>query len=469
MEKFPAQGHALVIGGGIVGLLAAKVLSEQYSTCTIIEADRLPELPEPRKGAPQTTQPHILFAKGYRIIEKLFPGIESDFTAYGALPIDWAREFYRFDRFRGWNATSSSPSKILSVTCSRPLLEWCIRQRVAALDNLRFLEGHRVTGLTSNAEKTKITGVRIQSKDDVPENEISGDLVVDAGGRFSKAPQWLEALGLEAPEEKVVDPFLGYATCRYRPPQDYQDYWKVILISQTPPDDKRLGYLAKVEKGEWIATLGGFGEDYPPTEHQGFLKYASSLPDPKFYEAIKEAQPVSPVYAYRATANRLRLYEKIQLPEGFISIGDAVCALCPVYGQGITEAAQAVMVLKGWLKDSCRQLSRRKLRSSRFQEKIARVNASYWSLATSQDLGFPTTKQYPPVQAKTKKKTGLVGRVMNKYILLLLYGASLDPELNTLFIKIVHRIKSPIYFFHPATIMRVLKTAKIRKPTSHNI
>lgn len=270
----------------------------------------------------------------------------------------------------------------------------------------------------------------------------------------------LEALGLEGPEETIVDPCVGYTTRRYRPPQGYKDGWKVILISQTPPDDKRLGYLARIEKGEWIATLGGFGEDYPPLEEQGFLGYARSLSDPKFYEAIKEAQPVSPTYAYRATANRLRHYEKIQLPEGFISIGDAVCALCPVYGQGITQGAQSVLVLRNWLKESRDRLFRRTLKPSRFQEKLAKSNVSYWRMATGQDLAFPTTKQFPRVAAKPKKKPGLFGKLMRSYSLLLLNGTSVDPELNTLFMKIVHKIKSPLIFFHPAVVLRALKTAK---------
>lgn len=463
LKGYLGRDRAVVIGGGIVGLLAARVLSDHYFSCTVIEADRLPDSPMPRKGAPQTTQPHILFASGYRIIQELFPGIEVDFATHGALPIDWAREFYRFDRLRGWNATDSAPSEILSVTCSRPLLEWCIRQRVAELDNVTFLEGHHVNGLMSNPEKTRITGVRVQPKGDAIEQEVFADLVVDAGGRFSQTPKWLKDLDIEPPEETVVDPFVGYATRRFRAPNGYKDDWKVLLISQTPPDDKRLGYLAKVENGEWIATLGGFGKDYPPTDDQGFLEFARSLSDPKFYEAIKEAEPTSPVYAYRGTANRLRHYEKMKLPDGFVSLGDAVCALCPVYGQGITQGAQSVIVLRNCLESSRRGKSRRPLKSSKFQEKIARVSASYWGLATGQDLGFSTTKRFPPVAAKPKKKPGLLGKLMKRYFLLLLNGASVDPKLNTLFMKIVHRVESPLIFLHPLVILRVLKTARKQK------
>jgi hypothetical protein len=88
-----------------------------------------------------------------------------------------------------------------------------------------------------------------------------------------------------------------------------------MLISQSPPNGTRLGYLARIEGGEWIATLGGYGHDFPPLDNEGFLDFARSLPSQNFYEAIADAEPVSSIYAHRATANRLRHYEKVMLPE----------------------------------------------------------------------------------------------------------------------------------------------------------
>lgn len=122
-----------------------------------------------------------------------------------------------------------------------------------------------------------------------------------------------------------------------------------MLVSQSPPNGTRLGYIAQIENHEWIVTLGGYGRDFPPLEDKGFLEFARGLPSPKFYQAIQDAKPVSPIYAHRATANRLRHYEKARLPQGFVALGDAVCALCPVYGQGMTVSALSVLVLRDWL------------------------------------------------------------------------------------------------------------------------
>lgn len=195
---------AIVIGGSIAGLLAARVLADSFARVTVIERDKLPEQPELRKGVAQSAQPHVLFARGYRILEELFPDIGGDLAAAGAVPIDWAREFDQFGH-GGWTATAESPSGIVSFTCSRPLLEWAIRRRLAALSRVRFLEGCRVSGLLCNPNKTQVTGVSLSSN--IDPTQLPAKLVVDASGRGSHAPHWLKGLGFNPPEETVVNPF----------------------------------------------------------------------------------------------------------------------------------------------------------------------------------------------------------------------------------------------------------------------
>jgi len=365
--------HAIVVGGSITGLLSARVLLDSFELVTIIETDRLPTTPNVRQGVPQSTQPHVLFAKGYRILEHLFPNIGNELSAAGALPIDWVREFHHFDR-GGWSANAELPSDIVSFTCSRPLLEWIIRRRLSDFPKVQFIEQHRVTGLLYNDSQTQINGVRLRSISGSTEDELLATLVVDASGRRSQAPHWLESLGFTPPLETVINPFLSYATRRYREPKDCQADWKVMLISHSPPRGTRLGYLAKIEGGEWIATLGGYGHDIPPLDDEGFLEFARSLPSSKFYEAIKDAEPTSRIYAHRATANRLRHYEEVILPQGFVVLGDAVCALCPVYGQGMTVSALSAIVLRDWLHEQRGQFLNNSPMSSNFQKSLAKSN-----------------------------------------------------------------------------------------------
>ena len=68
----------------------------------------------------------------------------------------------------------------------------------------------------------------------------------------------------------------------------------------------------------------------------------------------------------------MRNYDKIKLPTGFIALGDAVCALCPVYGQGMTVSALGAKTLQAWLNKS----SGDKLDNNRFQKQLAKTNSS---------------------------------------------------------------------------------------------
>lgn len=445
-ENLKAQ-NVIVIGGSIAGMLAARVLTEHFSSVTIIETDKIPTDPIARKGVPQSVQPHVLFTRGYRILEELFPGIGSQLDAAGALRIDWAREFHHF-LHGGWSANAESASDIVSFTCSRPLLESAIRRRLSAFPNVQFVEQKRVTGLLLNSSN-HVIGVSLRSIGEDTQDQLSATLVVDASGRRSQAPHWLESLGFTPPPETVVNPYLGYATRRYREPKEFPADWKVMLISHSPPDGTRLGYLAKIEGGEWIATLGGYGRDFPPLDDAGFLEFARSLPSSKFYEAIKQAEPVSPIYAHRATANRLRHYEKVLLPQGFVALGDAVCALCPVYGQGMTVSALSTLILRDWLRKS------NSLMPSTFQKNLAKSNSLHWALATTQDLDFPTTVRFPAIQGR--KKAGF-GKLMQWYSKRLSSSTTDDSDLHTLMMEVAHLLKPPLALYHPKVVLRVLSS-----------
>ncbi|MGG6264959.1 FAD-dependent oxidoreductase [Leptolyngbya sp. AN03gr2] len=429
----PSQ-HAIVIGGSIAGLLAARVLSEQFERVMIVDRDQLPLSADPRRGVPQSVQPHVLYAKGYRILEELFPGIGEDLTAAGAVSFDWGQDFLFFQAGT-WTPRTETPTELKSFTCTRPLLESTIRQRVSKLPNVEFLEQQRVIGLLG--DRASIRGIKTQQKD------LMAQLVVDASGRSSQLPQWLQSLGLTSPRSTVVDPGLGYATRRCRIPARDQPDGKVLLISQEPPNQPRLGYLAQVEADQWIATLGGYGKDYPPTDHEGFLQFAQSLDNPAFYRAIVDSEPLSEVQVHRATVNRLYHYEEIQMPNGLIAIGDSVCALCPIYGQGMTVSALSALVLRRWLEQS--------KTSQDFQKQLARNNTFPWSLATGFDSKFPTTKGAIAPNRFSK--------VFQAYADRLMICAQKDVSIHLEFLQMAHMLKSPSVLLNPRLVMKALMSS----------
>lgn len=423
-------------------MLAARVLADSFESVTILERDRLPDAPLPRRGVPQSAQPHVLFVRGYRILQELFPGIKSRLEAADAVPIDWAREFFHHGP-GGWNAVTANASDLVSFTCCRYLLEWAIRQELRRVENVAFKEKARAIGLVATGDR--VTGVEFA------DSILAADLVVDASGRGSLAPQWLSALGYPLPDKTVVDPQLGYATCRYRIPERYLDTpWKVLLVAQQPPDIPRLGYLARVEGHEWIATLGGYGRHYPPLDESGFLEFARQLASPAFYEAIRAGDRVTDIVAHRATANRRYHYERAELPAGFVAVGDSVCALCPVYGQGMTVSALSAMVLRDWVQQEVQQSGDRTFQGQRFHKHLVKCHDWSWSLAVGQDSQFDST-------LGAVKADNWIAKAFSSYLQRMIRRTGTDADLHAIFMSVAHLVAPPSTFFHPRVIYKTLR------------
>jgi 2-polyprenyl-6-methoxyphenol hydroxylase-like FAD-dependent oxidoreductase len=76
--------HALVLGGSLAGLLAARVLSEAYDEVTVVDRDEFAPGSKPRRGVPQGRHVHALLPRGQEVLEQLFPGLTADLVAHGA-------------------------------------------------------------------------------------------------------------------------------------------------------------------------------------------------------------------------------------------------------------------------------------------------------------------------------------------------------------------------------------------------
>ncbi|MBX9258810.1 FAD-dependent monooxygenase [Desmonostoc muscorum CCALA 125] len=441
------EKKAIVIGGSIAGLLTAQVLTKYFDRVIIIERDRFPEQPEQRHGVPQAHHAHILLIRGQQILEQLFPGIIAELTNSGTPIIDSVADCPWLG-FNGW--APRFPSHLTSCACSRNLLEWTIRQRLAANNRVEFVQGGQVTTLLSNPNKTTITGVQVSFRNE-PEAEILANLVIDASGRNSQTPEWLEELGYESPQQTVINSFLGYASRWYHPPEGFQSDWKVLLVGSKPPKDTRSAVLYPVEGNRWIVTLAGVSRDYPPTDEAGFFDFAQSLRSPIIYEAIKDAQPVSPIYAYRRTENSLRHYEKLsRLPEGLIIVGDAVCAFNPVYGQGMTTAALGALTLDECLsKQLCKQFNGNLIGLPRyFQKQLSKTISVPWLMATGEDFRWPATEGGKP---------DLISKFMQLYFDQLLLLQADSGEIHQLFLEVMNLLKPPSAFFQPGILMQVVK------------
>jgi 2-polyprenyl-6-methoxyphenol hydroxylase-like FAD-dependent oxidoreductase len=451
MLSAPAGRHAVVIGGSIAGLLAGRVLADAFERVTIIERDRFPETSGARKGVPQARHVHVLLRRGQTILERLFPGIEAELIAAGVPQVDWIADSKALGT-RGWLPRFETNLK--GVSPSRDLLEWSIRQRLARHEHVSFKEGCDVVGLLPTSDKSGVAGVRVRARDEEAHEigeaeDLAADFVVDASGRDSHAPEWLETLGYARPQETVINSFLGYASRYYQPPDDGSVDWKLLLLPRNPPTMKRGGAIYLLEGNRWIVTLSGGGKDYPPTDEAGFLDFARSMAHPALYDAIKNAKPLSPISGYRRTENRWRHYERLdRWPEGFIAAGDAVCAFNPVYGQGMSVAALGAETLDRLLREQ--PSSDLTGFARRFQKALGKLTATPWQLATGADFRYNETEGgHADHAARLRWRYGDAVRELAKD----------NRRVYQTFIEVAHLVKPPTALFQPAIVAQVLGRA----------
>jgi 2-polyprenyl-6-methoxyphenol hydroxylase-like FAD-dependent oxidoreductase len=248
--------HAIIIGGSMAGLLAARVLSDHFERVTIVERDRFPDGAGARRGVPQGRHAHALLPRGFMIMARLFPGIAEELVSDGAIASDVPAESLRY-QLGGYRVRFSIGRKGLLM--SRPFLEGHIRRRVRDLPGITMLEEHAVTGLLSGEDEKSVGGVTVRRRvRDAPERRLVADLVVDASGRGSRAPAWLEEMGYERPEEERIEIGVGYTTRVYRSRPDDLSGVKFVIIEPTPGRERSIGAMFRMEDERWIVTLGGW-------------------------------------------------------------------------------------------------------------------------------------------------------------------------------------------------------------------
>lgn len=429
------QQHAIILGGGMAGLLTACVFSQYFERVTIIEKDKLDEQNVPRKGVPQGHQLHIVLARGLQIMEQYLPGLTDELAEGGAVVSnDLALDLCWFSH-GGYRPQVSTGLK--SVMLTRPFLEKTVRRRIAALPNIYIAAGTKVAGLCSTSDGSRITGVRLAGR---PDQELKANLVVDATGRSSKTSAWLAELGYTPPEVEEVNVKIRYASRLYRRPKDFRT---LIVTGAQPPHYARQGAIQPLEGDRLIVTLHGRGDQNPSAEEAGFKAHILSLLTQDIAETMAELEPLSDISVHNIPKTRWHHYEKLtRFPAGYLVLGDAICALNPVYGQGMTSAAMQVEVLD--------QLLQKQPLSDNFWQiyfkQIAKVVSVPWQLTASEDFLFPQTEGTSPQMPS----------LVAKYLGRLMQTVNHDPVVFIAFFNVMHMMKPPTSLFHPRIMWRVL-------------
>ncbi len=438
------NSHAIVIGGSMAGLCAARVLSGFYDRVTVIDRDSYPVGAHERPGVPQSRHVHALLMRGRIELENLFAGFEQRMLEQGAIEINFGLDFAAL-RADGWS--ERAPNRLTTLFASRVLIEATARELLRRTTNLELIEKAEAIGFeAARGEAPRVTGVKVVPRDGAVAYSLTGDLVVDASGRATKVPAWLTALGLPAPSEEVVDSHTGYASRWFqghpeRRPREW--WWKGAWIDPVAGATPIGGVMFPVEGERMIVTLGGVGGHYPPSGESEFMAMLEKLRSPIIAREAALSDPLSGVYSYRQMANRWRHYEKWNARlDGFVALGDSVCAFNPIYGQGMTSGALSSLILgdilaKSGIADV--ELPRK------FFAAQARFQSEPWGLSTGVDFRVPGVEGHRPFISRLLDP--IMGRLFEVQVD--------DPAIAERLGEVVNMVKPPSALFELPFLGRI--------------
>ncbi|MEU8134274.1 FAD-dependent oxidoreductase [Streptodolium elevatio] len=457
-----------VLGAGIAGLLAARVLAEHADEVVIVERDELAPADgteSPRRGVPQGAQMHALLEAGRRGIERWLPGFTDEIVAAGAVRANTGTDVYGYLDGRRKVLVGDLPM----VSATRPFLEAHIRRRVLAYPGVRVLTAN-VRGLSFRGER--VDGVRLAvGGSDVPDT-LPTDLVVDATGRGTRIAAWLAEGGWPEPPLERITVDLGYATAIFRgsgagsgpgtgsgsgtgpgsesgsDPSAVTDGATLAQSLSTRPDGRvRVATLGRIEGDRWIALTAGYADDKPTRTAEDFLTRCREDPAEPFGKLAANARLEGEVAVYRHPDNRRRDFHRLtRFPAGLVSVGDAVASFNPVYGQGMSSAAAHASCLADALESG--RLPGEP--AAHYFSAVRRVTDDAWQTSVLNDLRLPhVTAKRPPGFALATRLGDLVHR-----------AAVTDPVVGLRFLHVLHMIAPPRTLMTPSTLLRAIRAPR---------
>jgi len=432
--------RAIVVGAGLSGLSAARVLSDYFDQVMILDRDELPDDATPRPGVPQGKQPHALLGGGLKALENLFFGFGNQLMRAGAEPIDPGLDM--LNEIPGQDAWPRIKLSMRTYSMSRPLIERTLRRQVERIRNIRVRGKCRVLSVVNESNVDAATGIQCQLVDGSLER-LKSDLIVDASGNGSLTVEFLKSTGRRPPEVTSIDVNMRYASALFENSKLCDDY-KIVYTFPDAPEQCRGGLILPAENNSNQVVLIGRGEDIPPIDGNEFLSYARQLPTLTIYDGIKNAKRLTDIMPFYFPGSRWRHFAEVpDFPRGLLPIGDAICRFNPVYGQGMTVASQEASMLSELLQtldgDSLAALA------PSFLTKAETLIADPWAISAIPDFVYPDTiGDRPPDLEDRLNFQSALGRL-----------AVRDTEIYELLVEIRHVLKPLTLLDDPSIVKRV--------------
>jgi len=441
---------AVVIGAGMGGLTAAAALSGFFSHITVLDRDDLPAHPAHRPSIAQGRHLHALLGGGLRALDQLYPGIGDDLGSHGAVlcrtGLDIRLDRPGFDPFPqrdlGWH----------SFAMSRPLIEFVVRSRAMRLSNVALRTHCNVLEIVATKDLSAAAGVRLEDINGV--ELLPADFIIDASARGLPTMKFLEACAFPLPEETSIGVDMSYATATFAIPADAPPDWKGVVVFPDPRVSSLGGFLAPLEGGCWILSIGEAHGDRPPADHDGFMRYVRRLRTPTIYDAICHAERVGNIERFAFPESIRRHFERLRtFPRGLLPIADVICRFNPMYGQGMSVAAIEAAELKRLLAERNEQDDPLGGLAPAFFAATSPLIDTTWGVAKL-DFVYPKTRGGRPEGfEETLKFLSALNRL-----------AARDPTVHKLMMEVQHLLRPSTAYREPEFMRQI--AAEITLPAT---
>jgi 2-polyprenyl-6-methoxyphenol hydroxylase-like FAD-dependent oxidoreductase len=347
------MARVLIVGSGIVGSSFALLAANDGHEVTLLERDAAPPPGTAeeawdnweRRGVNQFRLLHYFLARFRQIITAEMPQVVAELDASGALRLNPFTTMPE-SMSGGWRPDDD---RFEALTGRRPVVEAAFARVIAANPKIAVRRGTAVRGLLIDGRASgaipHVDGVVTEEGE-----ELRADLVVDAGGRRSALPTWLEAIGCRSPFEAKEDCGFVYYGRYFRssdgsvpfafgPPLQHHESFSTLTL---PADN-----------GTWGVGVITSASDAP----------TRALAHDDTWERVVRACPLvahwldgTPMQSVAVMAkieDRVRDYivDGVPVVTGIVTVGDAWACTNPSVGRGATIGLIHAVALRDLLRE----------------------------------------------------------------------------------------------------------------------
>jgi 2-polyprenyl-6-methoxyphenol hydroxylase-like FAD-dependent oxidoreductase len=329
----------VVVGSGIAGLSSAVLLARDGHHVTVLERDASPP-PDPgaawsdweRRGVNQFRLPHYFLARFREIAERELPDLVSALEAAGALrlnPITLAP----VEITGGWR---DGDERFEQITGRRPVVEATFARLAAAEPGVAIRRGVTVAGLvaadSTNGDIPHVVGVVTDGGERIP-----ADLVVDASGRRSALPDWLEGVGARRPVDDADDSGFVYYGRHFR---SADGAMPAMFGPPLQPYDSVSWLTLPADNGTWSVTLTASAKDAALRRTRDVEIWERIVSAYPLIAHWVDAEPLTGVDVMAKIEDRVRhlTVDGEPVATGVAAVGDAWACTNPSVGRGASFA-----------------------------------------------------------------------------------------------------------------------------------